>query len=301
MERNNHKWEFREGFLIGGCLLAAGLALQYILGPVDWRWLAAPVNKIVLALLTGLIAVIFLLRKKVQAFEWMMHSYAAVSSLACALALTLVMGLTTQKPSGGLEWLSQMIRFWPFVLVWTWVLIVDGLAALNHFLRMRASEIPFILNHLGVFVAIVAATLGSADMQQLQMQVHYGKPENRALSEYGEVVDPGLAIELHEFTAEYYPDNTPKLFASEITIHTRDDSHLRGTVLVNKPMKADGWKIYQAGYDQAKGSESPYSIFLLVKDPWLPAVYAGIFMMIAGALCLMLFMAPKPIRKEDEQ
>ena len=44
MERNNHKWEFREGFLIGGCLLAAGLALQYILGPVDWRWLAAPVN-----------------------------------------------------------------------------------------------------------------------------------------------------------------------------------------------------------------------------------------------------------------
>lgn len=301
MERNNHKWEFREGFLIGGCLLAAGLALQYILGPVDWRWLAAPVNKIVLALLIGLIAVIFLLRKKVQAFEWMMHSYAAVSSLTCALALTLVMGLTTQKPSGGLPWLSQMIRFWPFVLVWTWVLIVDGLAALNHFLRMRASEIPFILNHLGVFIAIVAATLGSADMQQLQMQVHYGKSENRAVSEYGQTVNPGLAIELHEFTAEYYPDNTPKLFASEITIHTRDDRHLRGTVLVNKPMKADGWKIYQAGYDQAKGSESPYSIFLLVKDPWLPAVYAGIYMMIAGALCLMLFMAPKPIRKEDEQ
>jgi len=40
-----------------------------------------------------------------------------------------------------------------------------------------------------------------------------------------------------------------------------------------------------------------------VRDPWLPAVYTGIFMMIAGALCLMLFMAPRPVapaRKEEK-
>ena len=45
------------------------------------------------------------------------------------------------------------------------------------------------------------------------------------------------------------------------------------------------------------GAESPYSTFQLVRDPWILWVYIGIFMMIAGALCLMLFMAPKPVRQ----
>ena len=36
----------------------------------------------------------------------------------------------------------------------------------------------------------------------------------------------------------------------------------------------------------------------LVRDPWLPAVYAGICLMLAGAACLFLLMAPKPVKKE---
>ena len=85
-----------------------------------------------------------------------------------------------------MSWLSQMLTFWPFVLIWTWMMVISGLATLNHLMRFRLSEIPFLLNHLGVFVAVVAATLGSADMQQLQMTVAYGTPERRAFSDdYG--------------------------------------------------------------------------------------------------------------------
>lgn len=48
-------------------------------------------------------------------------------------------------------------------------------------------------------------------------------------------------------------------------------------------MKVDGWKIYQYSYDTRMGKDNEISIFQLVKDPWLPLVYAGIFMMLAGA------------------
>ena len=106
----------------------------------------------------------------------------------------------------------------------------------------------------------------------------------------------GLAIELHEFTLEEYPDHTPKRFASDITVYTEDGKTVQGTVEVNKPLKVNGWKIYQYGYDVQYGADSPYSVFQLVRDPWILWVYIGIFMMIAGALCLMLFMAPKPVR-----
>ena len=147
-------WKLAEGFLIGGGLLAVGLALQLSMGPVRWSLFATPVNWMMLALLLGALVLMFLLRKRVYAFEWMMHGQAAVASLAWALGITLVMGLLPQTRQGGVPWLSQMLSFWPFVLIWTWMMVISGLATFNHLLRFKLSEIPFLLNHMGVFVAI---------------------------------------------------------------------------------------------------------------------------------------------------
>lgn len=281
---------------MGGGLLFVGLMLQVAMGPIRWELFAWPVNLIVLVLLLAAIGIMFLLRRKVYAFEWLMHAGAAVPCLVYAAALTILMGLLPQVRTGGVPWLSQMLRFWPFVLIWTWMMLISALAALNHIFRWKMKEIPFILNHLGVVVAIVAATLGNADIQSLQMTVFTDEPEWRAVDDAGTLHEPGLAIELHKFTLEEYEDGTPKRFASDITVYTEDGKTIPGTVEVNKPLKVNGWKIYQYGYDVRMGPESTYSVFQLVRDPWIFWVYLGIFMMIAGALCLMLFMAPKPVR-----
>ena len=45
----NKPWNMKEGFLIGGGLIFAGLALQLSVGPVVWDAFAWPVNGIVLA------------------------------------------------------------------------------------------------------------------------------------------------------------------------------------------------------------------------------------------------------------
>ena len=289
-------WRMKEGFLIGGGLLVVGLLLQLAIGPIDWDLFEAPVNYIVLVLLLVLIGTMFLLRRKVYLFEWMMHYAAAIPCLCYAAGLTIVMGLTVQTRWGGIPWLSQMLQFWPFVMIWTWMMVIAGLATLNHLLRWKWREIPFIVNHLGVFLAIVCATLGSADLQELQMTVFGDTPEWRALSDDGAVVEPGLTVELQQFTVDYYEDGTPKRFASDISVNSDDGETVDGTVEVNKPLKVKGWKIYQYGYDVRRGPESPYSVFMLVRDPWIPAVYLGIFLMLAGALCLMFFMAPKTKR-----
>lgn len=289
-------WNMKEGFLVGGGLLLVGLMLQVTMGPIRWELFAWPVNLSVLVLLLAAIGIMFLLRRKVYAFEWLMHVGAAVPCLVYAAALTILMGLLPQVRTGGMPWLSQMLRFWPFVLIWTWMMLISAMAALNHIFRWKMKEIPFILNHLGVVVAIVAATLGNADIQSLQMTVFTGEPEWRAVDDAGTLHEQGLAIELHKFTLEEYEDGTPKRFASDITVYTEDGKTVPGTVEVNKPLKVNGWKIYQYGYDVRMGPKSTYSVFQLVQDPWIFWVYLGIFMMIAGALCLMLFMAPKPVR-----
>ena len=286
-------WKLKEGFLVGGGLIVVGLLLQATIGPIDWDLFAAPVNYVMLVLLLALIGAMYLLRRKVYAFEWMMHFSAAIPCLCYAVGLTILMGLTPQVRQGGIPWLSQMLRFWPFVLIWTWMMVISGLATLNHLLRWKWREIPFIVNHLGVFLAVVCATLGSADMKKVEMTVPLDNPEWRAIQEDGAMFEPGLAIELHRFIMDVYEDGSPKRFASEISVYTEDGKEVSGTVDVNKPLKVNGWKIYQYGYDVQRGPESEYSVFMLVRDPWLPAVYLGIFLMLAGAVCLMFFMAPK--------
>ena len=278
----------KEGFLVGGGLLFVGLLLQLATGPVDWGFFAAPVNYIVLVLMLALIGAMFMLRRKVYAFEWMMHFTAAVPSLCYAAWLTILMGLTVQTRQGGVPWLSQMLRFWPFVLIWTWMMVIAGLAALNHLLRRKWREIPFIVNHLGVFLAIVCATLGNADMQELQMTVFEGTQESMAVDENGKDHELGLTVELHDFVMDRYENGAPKRFASDVSVHTKGGQTINGMVEVNKPLKAESWKIYQYDYDARRGPESQYSVFLLVRDPWLPGVYLGIFLMLAGALCLIV-------------
>ena len=281
-------WKMKEGFLVGGSLVVVGMLLQLFLGPVDWSRLAAPVNFIALALLLVSLVAVFLLRRKVYVFEWLMHRDAAVPCLCCAAVLTVVMGLTTQTQEGGIPWLSQMLRFWPFVLVWLWMIVISGLATLNHLLRWRWKEIPFIANHLGLFLAFTCATLGSADLQKLQMAAFLEAPESKAFDEKGSIREPGFTIELQRFEMDTYGTGMPKRFASDITVTTVDGRSVSGTVEVNKPLKAGGWKIYQSGYDVRMGADSRYSVFLLVRDPWLPAVYFGIFLMLAGAACLIV-------------
>ena len=51
----NKPWKMKEGFLIGGGLLALGLLLQIALGPIDWSLLAWPVNLVLLVLLLSFV------------------------------------------------------------------------------------------------------------------------------------------------------------------------------------------------------------------------------------------------------
>ncbi len=76
----------------------------------------------------------------------------------------------------------------------------------------------------------------------------------------------------------------PKKYSSEVQIYTKSGFNKKTVVEVNKPYKIMGWNLYQLSYNQKMGKWSDTSIIELVRDPWLPVVYAGIFMLIAGAV-----------------
>ena len=130
-------WNMKEGFLIGGGLIFAGLALQLSVGPVVWDAFSWPVNGIVLAAFLAIIALVFLLREKVYAFQFLGTYQAAIPALVYAVVLTIVMGLTRQQEGG--TWLHNMLSFWPFVLIYTYIDVILGVIILRRIVNCKLS------------------------------------------------------------------------------------------------------------------------------------------------------------------
>ena len=320
-------WTLSEGFLIGLGLIIVGLVLQLSIGPIDWSLFAWPVNIIALAALLLVVVGIFALRRRIYVCQFLGTYTAAVPALCYGVVLTVVMGLTRQTPAtssfGENLWLSDMLMFWPFVLIYTYIALILGLVILKRIVPSRPLSYPprgmkkasprgglvGALFHLGLFIALTTATLGNADKQRLQLYVTnnpqlanlftgaelFHQYESTAIDDTGRRHELPLAIELKQFIMEMYDDSiTPRRFASEVIIYSEADRHkYAATIEVNKPVEVDGWKIYQKDYRVTEaGDDCQLSILELVSDPWLPWVYAGIYLMLAGAVCFMLLSIP---------
>ncbi len=288
-------WGMTGGGLACGVLIVAGLLLQMLVGPVRWSMMGWPVNIIVLTALLLFIILAHFCRNRISLFRWMSTLQAGIPAMVACVMMTMLMGVTRQVPAGHVPTdpigITDMLSFWPFVLVYVWLTLLLGMVCMTRLHHPTWRSIPFLFNHFGLFLALVAGTLGNADMQRLHMIAQEGKIEWRAIDVHHRVHKLPIAIELHDFSIEKHPTLS---FLSDVTVYTKNGITVRDTIRVNKPLSVSGWKIYQYSYDEAKGSMSDISIFELVRDPWLPYVYLGIFMMLAGAV--WLFLQPSAVR-----
>lgn len=290
-------WNLLEGFAIGAVLIGIGLILQWTIGPVVWSVFSWPVNGITLTLFLLAIVLMSVLAKQCRLFRFLCTQQVAIPTLVYAVVLTIVMGLTQQKAGG--RGIDNMLSYWPFVLIYALMAIVLGMVCLRRLLHFRFSiaNLQFMAFHLGLFIVLLTATLGNADMQRLKLITFVGQIEWRGVNEENRVVETPLAIDLKRFIMETYDNGQPKRYASEIVVRTKSGDVKHAIVDVNKPVRINGWKIYQYGYDTQKGAQSQMSILELVRDPWLPAVYTGIYLMLFGAL--LMFM--RKGRKEEKR
>ncbi|HAQ20619.1 MAG TPA: hypothetical protein DCR40_15525 [Prolixibacteraceae bacterium] len=101
------------------------------------------------------------------------------------------------------------------------------------------------------------------------------------------------ALKLNETHSLVMLPAEPRKFSSGLNIQTKSGKNVTTTIEVNRPYKIDGWTIYQLSYNTEMGRWSNLSVLELVRDPWLPVVYFGIFLMMAGAGFLFITGKPK--------
>ncbi|MGM0549873.1 MAG: cytochrome c biogenesis protein ResB [Bacteroidota bacterium] len=95
------------------------------------------------------------------------------------------------------------------------------------------------------------------------------------------------AIELNANRLLVMVPPEPQKFQSRVITYTKNGDIGEAVIEVNKPIKVAGYTLYQQGYDEEKGKWSTTSTLMVVRDPWLPFIYTGLYMLIAGALAMM--------------
>lgn len=411
------QWGIKEGIGFGAFLILLGIILQAILGPVAWDMMASPVNLIIIALFTIVAIMLFIVRQNVRFINNISNRGSAVAALIWAVIVTAIMGLIRQRAAdfsmppaetsfASSTGLDHCLSHWAFVLIYLWLTLILAITVINRLFHFNwRRDIGFMLNHLGILIVILTATLGNADMQRLTMTIDSNGPEWRAVDSHDQIHELPIAIELKKFTIDEYapklmiidnvtgqplpagkpetlqledgfnsarlqghnvkllklldkaqpvltndstyyepwdktgactaalveidgnlhwvscgsfmfpyklahlannqsvamPEREPKRFISDVEIMTQKGGHYNTSIMVNKPVEVEGWKIYQLNYDKSMGRWSDISIVELVKDPWLPVVYTGIYMLLAGAVMMFLTSNKQSKRKEEQQ
>jgi len=233
--------DMKDGFIVCGIIMAVGLVLQLVAGPVEWGTFAWPVNIIVAIafLATGFACDSFL--RKTRFIRFSSSNTAAVPDIVTAVILTAIMGLTrqTDDPHSG-AWLSRMTSFWPFVLIYTWMAWILLMTSFKQARTFTWRKFPAILCHKGLILAIACGTLGSADMQRQKLVCHIGETST----------SDGLpfSINLVDFSINEYAPTLVALDKKEAPL-TLDKSFREGSLA--------GWNIR---IDQLVGSAMPVMV-----------------------------------------
>ncbi len=379
---------YQESFIVYAGLLLAGFAIEYANGGQGVPQLQYPYNAIGLLLHVafGIMAIVFF--KKSELTQWLTKVPVSIMSMIGFLSVCFILGIIPQIETEH-EWinrlrLNQVTTSWYFTFMVFWMITCLLLVGLKRIQNGVIKNWGFILNHLGLYIALVAGVFGSTDIQKVILEVKENTLNWIAKDEITqEPVELPFAVFLDEFILEEYlpkisvhdeqegtlitnqgktlveakegnvfeiegktftvkqylpfaikfgedfkqvyqygaspavllesegksfwlasgtynfpaqnqaitKDKTliltfpePKKYQSNIKIIDQEGHETPTTLLVNETFNYEGWKIYQLGFDDEKGRWSEKSSFELVRDPWLPVVYIGIFMMIIGAL-----------------
>ncbi len=205
-------WGYPESIAVVLGVILIGLTLQFVIGSFDFFILASPVN-----LITGLVLFVLSLvlgfnSRKVDFARWISSTSMSVTLILSMLILTIIMGLTPQVAVGAesrmLLGFDSMTSNWSFVMLYGLTLVSLGAVVVRRVERLRSRDLPFVLQHAGLWFLLAASGLGYADMERYIMYVKEGETQWRVFGADGSVKELPIAIKLNDFDMELYP---PKL------------------------------------------------------------------------------------------
>lgn len=270
--------------IVGELLVVGALALlcaiiQIVVGDFPLPLFRYPLSLILFVVGVAMIAILYTRFGKSRVVQSLLSRRATWFSLGLLVAVGLWLGLQREPASTA----------WPTVVALLFVLLHLALVTLRGWRNENGVRWRFLLNHLGLWLALAAGFWGAPDREELRSIVTRDVPTREVFDSEGRISRVEYELQLIDFEVEYYADGTPSSFVAQVLVDGQQVA-----MQVNHPYRRT-WNetLYLAGYDTApQGEQVQYCIVEIVRDGWRWLALTGIVMMLAGAV-LLFFAGPR--------
>lgn len=267
--------ELKKTYLQWTVYFVVALVLQLLFRDFPCDFFAFPVNAA--CILLGCVGLWILNREKPG--SWLSGMLSAPESTYIVIGVFLVsclaLGLGLDRKETGSWWFVMTLLALLAVLLYT---IYRG--AFRHRVRVR-----FLLIHAGLLLALLGGFAGSADTDEWRVLVPSDVSVNEAYDAGGTRKMLRQSFRMENFIVEYYPDGVPRDFEAMLDVDGK-----KVAVKVNHPYSLSfSDEVYLVDYEHVpQGQQAGYCVLQIVHQPWKYLQWAGIWMMIGGAVLLFI-------------
>lgn len=267
----------KRSVLIVLTIFITGLLIQAFAGYFPAEAFAFPINAAVLfAALAGL-WVLWREKPGGAVCRWLASGNASIALIAAFLICCLILGMKMQDADAvSFPGFGNVRRTWWFILI-SIALMANLFVVI---LSRRKKDIRFILNHIGVLVALIGCFFGAPD-HTVSRAIVSGEAVHEAVGENGELVPLPAAMKLDGFNVELDQRGNVRNYMALIDVDGK-----KVELRVNHPYRISiSEDVYLTSYDR-DNPEPQYCIVEVVRQPWKYLIWAGIVMMMAGGILM---------------
>ena len=143
--------------------------------------------------------------------------------------------------------------------------------------RMPDSEEWIEMVHTGAAPAVYLKATNSATGESYSGWVSCGS----------HIFEPSY-LRLGERYAVAMPRRDAKRYLSRVDVEQMSGERQRFDIEVNHPARIGAWRIYQVGYDTARGRWSSVSVLECVKDSWYSAIHIALWLMLSAGVVMFV-------------
>ncbi|PKQ65578.1 hypothetical protein BZG02_00815 [Labilibaculum filiforme] len=240
-------WGYSESFLLSFGFLFIGFALEYTSGTSSFGAIVFPYNLIFGGIYILQIVLVYFFIRNTATFKFLSGIPASIGAIVALSVLVVIMGVTSQVPmqekgfvnNFGLNRITSSI---PFLLINFYLLFILAMVVIRRLFPLKWSNWGFICSHLGLWITVFAAGIGSGDLQRLRMDLIENRIEGRAYDAKGNYFELPLAIKLNDFKIEEF---RPKLAVVDNTTGTLYEASKPSLIMIEDGLrcKLHDWKI----------------------------------------------------------
>ena len=273
-------------------LLLLSVVIQFAFGNFPFAFFAFPLDALMALLWIAAMVYAYRENRSSRFVRVWLSPQCTYWTLGWLIAGSLVIGLFPQLTAAeAVQRPGILSRLGCYDFSSSWIFVAGMFALLTHLgmITLRRAFRPgrnrwrFVLNHAGLWLALFAGVVGSAEEQTLRIAVFRDRPNNEAVTGDGATVFLPKELQLNDFKADYYPNGTPRRFFAEISI---DGTPAR--LEVNHPYAASWAEDYYLTSYDAESEQPRYCVVQIVREPLKYLMLAGIVMMLCGSVLLFL-------------